>query len=161
MVIVSAKVSKRKVLLGLLAAVCVILLLAFFLGDSDAPTEQPALDAQPQQSLDAGSNEERLAFLRSFGWEVSQDPTQTQEVRIPQNFNDVFTRYNQMQQEQGFDLSAYAGKIAKRYVYKITNDTGGSQDHYATLLVYRNKIIGGDVTSTAQGGAMHGFTMPG
>lgn len=161
MVIVSAKISKRKILLGILAAVCVILLLSFLLGKSDEPAQQPQAQTQEQvRTLDGGSNEERLAFLQSYGWEVSQTPTETQEVRIPLEFNEVFTRYNQMQQEQGFDLSDFAGKTAKRYVYAVTNYPGGSQDFYATVLVHKNKIIGGDVTSTAQGGAMHGFQMP-
>lgn len=157
MMIVSAKVSKRKILTGLIVAVGVILLLVFLCSkaaESDASAESPA------QTLEASTNEERIAYLASFGWQVQETPAETQEVRIPEEFNDVFTRYNQLQQSQGFDLSDYAGKAAKRYVYAITNYPGGSQDYYATVLVYKNKIIGGDVTSTAEGGTMHGFTMP-
>ena len=155
MVIVSAKVSKRKILTGVIAAVCVIVLLVvLFSKAGDSTTEEPVQTGQ------AATNEERIAFLNSFGWEVNETPTETQEVRIPEEFNDVFTRYNQLQQSQGYDLAEYAGKAVKRYVYAITNYPGGSQDHYATLLVYKNKIIGGDVTSTAQGGGMHGFAMP-
>lgn len=163
MVIVSAKISKRKVLIGILAAVCVILLLSFLLKKSDEPAGTPQTREQTQEqarSPEGGSNDERLAFLNSFGWEADPTPTETQEVRIPQEFNDVFTRYNQLQQEQGFDLSEFAGKTAKRYVYALTNHPDGSANHYATILVHKNKIIGGDVTSTGQGGSMHGFEMP-
>jgi hypothetical protein len=32
---------------------------------------------------------------------------------------------------------------------------------YATLLVYKNQIIGGDITDTAASGRIHGFKMPG
>jgi len=164
MVIVSAKVSKQKILLGLLIAVCVIVLLVFLVGKSEESTPQTETQEQAQptvQSLNGGTNDERIAFLASFGWEVEPTPSETQEVRIPQEFNDVFTRYNQIQQEQGFDLSEFAGKTAKRYVYSISNYPDGSIDHYATILVHKNKIIGGDVTSSAQGGTMHGFAMPG
>ena len=121
---------------------------------------QPAPETDPAQALSAGSNEDRIAYLQSFGWQVQETPTETQEVRIPEEVNDVFTRYNQLQQSQGFDLSRYGGKAVKRYVYTITNSPGGSQDHCATVLVYRNKIIGGDVASRAEGGRMHGFAMP-
>lgn len=159
MVIVSAKVSKRKILLGLVIAICVVILLSFLIGRSEEPSQAPTQQTV-EQDLDGGSNEKRLGFLKSYGWEVSQTPTETQEVRIPQEFNDVFTRYNELQKAQGFDLQAFAGKTAKRYVYAITNYPGGSQDHYATVLVHKNKIIGGDVTSTAEGGSMHGFEMP-
>ena len=162
MVIVSAKISKRKVLIGILAAVCVILLLSFLLKKSEEPTQNPQIPEQAQaQNLEGGSNDDRLAFLNSYGWEVDATPTETQEVRIPQEFNDVFTRYNELQKEQGFDLSEFAGKTAKRYVYAVTNYPGGSSDHFATVLVHKNKIIGGDVTSTGQGGSMHGFELPG
>lgn len=157
MVIVSAKVSKRKILIGIAAAVCVIALLAFLCTKAEQPS-QP--EEAPAQSLKAATNEDRIAFLASFGWQVREAPTETQEVRIPKEFNEVFTRYNQLQQSQGFDLSDYAGKAAKRYVYAITNYPGGSSDYYATVLVCQNKIIGGDVTSAAAGGSMHGFAMP-
>ena len=157
MVIVSAKVSKRKILIGIVAAVCIIALLVVLCRKAYQPA-QP--EETPAQTLKAATNEDRLAFLASFGWQVREAPTETQEVRIPKEFNEVFTRYNQLQQSQGFDLSDYAGKTAKRYVYAITNYPGGSQDFYATVLVCQNKIIGGDVTSTAEGGAMHGFAMP-
>lgn len=158
MVIVSAKISKRKVLLGLLAAVCVILLLALLLGKADEPALQPS--EEQTVTLNGGSNEERLAFLQSYGWQAEVTPTETQEVRIPQEFNEVFTRYNELQKEQGFDLSEYAGKTAKRYVYALTNHPDNSDTHYATILVHKNKIIGGDVASSAQGGSLHGFKMP-
>ena len=159
MMIVSAKVSKRKLLLGLLAAVCVIVLLAVLLEKSEAPA-QPSMEAESAQSLAGGTNEERIAYLQTFGWQVTQTPSETQEVRIPEEFNEVFARYNQLQQSQGFDLTQYGGKAVKRYVYPITNYPGGSQDYCATVLVYRNKIIGGDVASKADGGSIHGFAMP-
>ena len=154
MMIVSAKLSKRKILAGLLAAAGVIALLVVLLTAS----EEPAAPSEPTASptLDAATNEDRVAFLRSFGWQVSETPTETQEVRIPEEFNEVFTRYNQLQLSQGFDLSRQAGKAAKRYVYTISNHPDGT-DYRATVLVYRNKIIGGDIS---KGGKIHGFDMP-
>lgn len=156
MMIVSAKLSKRKILIGLLMAAAVIFLLVLLLGKSGAPAAE-----EPGPATQAATNEERIAFLQSFGWQVRETPVETQEVRIPEEFNEVFTRYNQLQQSMGFDLSAYAGKPAKRYVYAITNYPDGSPDYFATVLVHKNRVIGGDVNSTAEGGRMHGFSMPG
>lgn len=157
MMIVSAKVSKRKLLTGVLAAVGVILLLVFLTGRADANTETDP-DA-PAVSDEVATNQQRLAFLQSYGWEVSETPEETQEVRIPDTFNEVFTRYNQLQQSQGYDLEPYAGKAVKRYVYRILNHPDGP-DHFATLLISKNEVIGGDVTGTGHGGSMHGFQMP-
>ena len=75
---------------------------------------------------------------------------------IPAQFNDVYTAYNVMQQAQGFDLEPYAGQICTQYVYKVENHPGDDQV-YATLLVYGDEIIGGDIASTAVDGFMHGF----
>ena len=47
-----------------------------------------------------------------------------------------------------------------RYVYKINNYPGATEPVYATLLVYKNQIIGGDVTDTAAKGHIRGFKMP-
>ena len=60
----------------------------------------------------------------------------------------------------GYDLSAFAGKTVMRYVYKIINFPGATEPVYATLLVYKNQVIGGDVTDTAAKGAVRGFSMP-
>ena len=157
MMIVSAKVSKRKFLTGLLIAAAVIALLVVLCDKADASGE-----GTPQTQVvesKASTNEERLTFLRSFGWVVTDVPTETQEVRIPEEFNEVFTRYNQLQQSQGYDLSPFAGKVVKRYVYQINNHPNGA-DYYATVLIYKNQIIGGDITGTGAGGTIHGFNMP-
>ena len=157
MMIVSAKVSKRKLLTGVIAAVGVILLLVFLCGRADAEASDT-----PEGTVttnEVATNQQRLAFLQSFGWEVSEAPEETQEVRIPETFNEVFTRYNQLQQSQGYDLEPFAGKSAKRYVYRILNHPNGA-DYFATLLIHKDEVIGGDITGTGQGGSMHGFAMP-
>lgn len=41
------------------------------------------------------------------------------EVIIPQDFNSVYEKYNEIQKKSVFDLSNYAGKPAKRYTYSI------------------------------------------
>lgn len=157
MMIVSAKVSKRKFLTGLLVAVGLIALVAALCSRADASDSSAAED--PAATGKASTNEERLAFLHAFGWEVEDAPTETQEVRIPEEFNDVFTRYNELQKAQGYDLEPYAGKSVKRYVYRITNHPDGPE-RYATILIHKNEIIGGDVTGSGEGGRIHGFQMP-
>ena len=47
-----------------------------------------------------------------------------------------------------------------RYVYQINNYPGATAPVYATVLVYKDKIIGGDVTDTSPGGKLQGFKMP-
>ena len=82
------------------------------------------------------------------------------QVRIPEKTTEVYDRYNALQKSQGFDLTAYAGKNVMRYVYKINNFPGATEPVYATLLVYKNQIIGGDITNTGTKGHIQGFKMP-
>lgn len=103
------------------------------------------------------TNDQRIAFIGSFGWEVNPEAAEVMEVIIPKEFDDVYKEYNSIQKMQGCDLSQYAGKRCKRYSYEILNYPGGATDVRVNLLVYNNKIIGGDVCTLQAGGFMHGF----
>ena len=80
-----------------------------------------------------------------------------EEVQIPGTFDEVYGNYNQMQLEQGFDLEKYAGERVRRYSYPLTNYPNSGDDIRANLLVYRGKIIGGDISSQIEGGFSTGF----
>ena len=145
--VVSLKANRKRILAFILLAAIVAGACFFLTGRGEEEARQP---------IPGGTNEERVAFLESFGWQVQAEPTETREVMIPAQFNDVYTAYNVMQQAQGFDLEPYAGQICTQYVYKVENHPGDDQV-YATLLVYGDEIIGGDIASTAVDGFMHGF----
>ena len=153
MMIMTAKVDLKKILtiLGIVAAL--ILGIIWLLGDSgaDTATAAPA----------AANNEQRVKFLTDFGWEVTSTPTETSQVKIPDSPSEAFDRYCLLQKSNGFDLAPYAGKNVMRYVYQINNYPGATAPVYATLLVYKNQIIGGDITDTSAQGQIRGFQMLG
>ena len=151
MMVMTAKVDFKKIMLGLAAAAALILALILLLGGND--TTQTAAPAP-------SANDGRVKFLTDFGWDVTTSPAESGRVRIPDQHSEVFDRYNTLQKGQGYDLSKYAGKTVMRYVYKINNYPGATDPVYATLLVYKNQIIGGDVTDTAAKGHIRGFKMP-
>lgn len=152
MFVLTAKLSKPKLIaagLILLAAVLLIVILALS-GDDNAP------------SLPAGStNDQRLAYLATYGWSVNAMPSESQKVKIPDTTdNAVFSRYNDLQKSQGFDLTDYAGKEVMRYVYEVLNYPDATEKVYASILVFEGYIIGGDITDTATDGLIHGFSAP-
>ena len=106
--------------------------------------------------LSAGTNEERVAFLQQFGWKVNPEPVEIKDVAIPQKFSDVYVQYNNIQKEQGLDLEPYSGKTCKQWVYCVTNYPQVT-DIRATLLVFDNKIVGGDLSTAELDGFMTGF----
>lgn len=146
MMIMTAKVNIKKVLIALAAAAGVILALILLLGggSSSQPTAAPSL----------ASNDGRVQFLQNLGWQVNASPAESGQVRIPKEQNQIFTRYNDLQKSAGYDLSQYAGKTVMRYVYKVTNFPGATEPVYATLLMYKDQVIGGDITDTAAKGTM-------
>lgn len=103
------------------------------------------------------TNEDRVKFLAQFGWQVDPEAVESVEVTIPEEFDKIFTAYNELQKRQGLDLSKFKKKNVQRYTYKITNYDGYSGTVYANILVYRNKVIGGDVCSADVSGFMHGL----
>ena len=105
-------------------------------------------------------NKDRLEFISQFGWKVSEEPLETVEVTVPESFDTVYLGYNEMQQEQGLNLAKYKCKTVTRYTYKVTNYPEYDGTVYLSLLVYKNKIVGGDVCSADVNGFVHGFAAP-
>ena len=150
MLVMTAKVNKKRIGIIAVAVIAVIVAVTMLLGGG----------SQSVASTNAvTNNDDRVQFLTSFGWEVVNSPAETSQVRIPANSSEVFTRYNALQQSQGYDLSDYQGKTVMRYVYKIKNYPGATEPVYATILIAGNQVIGGDVTDTSATGVIQGFAM--
>lgn len=154
MLVMTTRFDMKKIAVVLAAVVALIAGLILLLGGDDSGSVTPtATDT-------VTTNDDRVKFLTDFGWEVAASPAETSQVRIPEESSQVFERYNALQKSQGYDLTAYAGKTVMRYVYKIQNYPGATEPVYATLLIYKNQVIGGDVTDTAAKGQIRGFQMP-
>lgn len=150
--VLTAKVDFKKLIIILAAAAALILALLLLVGGK----EETAQTAAPSLS----GNDGRVQFLKDLGWEVAASPVESTQVRIPEETSEVFDRYNTLQKGQGYDLSQYGGKKVMRFVYKIENYPGATAPVYATMLVYKNQLIGGDITDTSPGGKIQGFHMP-
>ena len=148
MMVMTAKVDMKKILmiLGAIALGIILLVMLFRGGDESTTTAAPVTN-----------NDSRVEFLQQQGWEVSTSPAESGQVRIPQDASEMFSRYNDLQKSQGYDLTKYAGKTVMRYVYRVNNYPDATEPVYATVLVYKNKIIGGDITNTAPDGTMQGI----
>ena len=155
MFVVTAKVSKTKIALlitGLVAIVVAIAILA------SCGRKKPGMEATEKN---ADCNEARITFLSQYGWQVGEQPMQTQQVRIPsEEGNEVFDRYNELQKSQGYDLTQFGGKTVSRYVYEVLNYPDTEGPVYATLFVADGTVIGGDITDASPQGAVHGFQKP-
>lgn len=111
-------------------------------------------------SLKAATNEERAAFFDRFGWKISDEPVEVKETAIPEEFDETYSEYNELQKTQNMNLEKYKGTRVKFWSYDILNYPGYENKEgvvRGNLLTYDGKIIGGDICSTELDGFMHGF----
>lgn len=154
MFVYSIKSKHVKVVLLLLFVVFTVISL-FVLSRDSAQTGRGG-----NVTLKASTHEERMAFLSQYGWEIDEEPIEVREVIIPEEFDDTYTAYNEIQKNQGFDLTVYAGMRVKRWTYTVKNYTGYENREciHANILVYDGIVVGGDICSVELDGFMHGFT---
>ncbi len=151
----SFRMSKRELLIIAIGAAA-FLITVFLLLFPSGSRETSAL-AESGFTLEADGTDGRMKFLSQFGWQCEPEPVSVKEVIIPAKFNDVYTGYNELQKQQGFDLQRYSGRRVKLWTYRVTNYPGGLSDVVANLLILDGKVIGGDISSSLLDGFMHGF----
>lgn len=152
MLIRSIKIHRPKLLAGMLAAAVIAAIAAVWVF---APHGKPAV-------RELNSETKRQAFLDEMGWEVGDTFDSAKTVLIPDDWNDVYEQYNNIQLQQGFDLTAYKGRRVDIYTYKIKNYPGheGEEGIICDLMICDGQLIGGDVCSTALDGFMQGLKCP-
>ncbi|MBQ1388745.1 MAG: DUF4830 domain-containing protein [Clostridia bacterium] len=103
----------------------------------------------------AETSEQRIAFLRRLSYSPAPDTEELEQIVIPVEFGDVYTNYNELQKESGGDLSRYKGAQCIRCSYQ-DEETGNFLD----LIIYENRIIGGDECTRELDGEMWPLRMP-
>ena len=93
MMVLTAKVDLKKTLtiIGIIAAVLIAGIWVFGGDDTATATAVPPVS----------TNDGRVSFLTSFGWNVTPSPTESSQIRIPEENSEVFERYNTLQKSQG------------------------------------------------------------
>jgi hypothetical protein len=154
MFVFSVKQKQIKLVLVIVFVVLSIIIITYLARNGRV---EPA--AAGGRSVSAATAEERIAFLKQYGCEVDENSAEVTEVIIPEEFDEVYSSYNDIQLAQGFDLTKYAGRRVKRWTYTVTNypDYEGKLCIRANMLVLDNKVIGGDICSVELDGFMHGF----
>ncbi len=106
------------------------------------------------------SAEDARSFLEQFGWQTDPAPVESGSFTLPSDFDRALAGYNEIQRAQGLDLSKYTKKTVTRYTFTVTNYKGYEGTVYANVIVYKNKVVGGDISSASPDGFLHGFSAP-
>ena len=100
-------------------------------------------------------NDKNRRFLSRYGIKTENKPVSFEEIEIPKSFDSVYEGYNIMQITAGLDLSAYKGKKAVRYTYKILNFPEKC-DTFANVICVNGKPVAGDICCPK----LDGFLLP-
>ncbi len=95
------------------------------------------------------TNEDRVTYLNSLGYEIDEGFLESKEIMIPEVFNEVYINYNDLQKQAGFNLEAYKGCPAVLHKYKLSGS-----EKYVNLITYNGEVIGGDISSPEINGEM-------
>ncbi len=154
MFVYTVRASTLKFIAVITASAAAIVSLVLFLPkyEFSAETSAPAVIERKIRGED-GVKE----FLSQYGWEATELVDRA-EVTVPSQFDAVYEEYNTLQKKQGFDLSKYRRKTVTRYTYLINNYKDHKGTVLADVIVYKNKVIGGDICSADVNGFVHGFS---
>ncbi len=158
MFIYTAKLHRKRIILGAAALVLVCGFLATFAGmHSLWGAQSTAATATSPKGLK--TNEDRLEYLSQFGWSLSPEAVTVEEIKLPDTFDSSYDEYLAWQAQQGFSLDKFAGKQVKRYTYQIS-DYPNQKNVMISLLIHKNTAIGGEVFLADTGEMLHGLARP-
>lgn len=151
MFVCTIKASSIKFFTAILFSAAVLVGIVAFVPsiDSTGETAVAMLDYKGVATV-----EEQLRFLAELGYEAKSIPVFTDEVTVPRVFDSVYEKYNDIQKAQGLNLEKYKGKTVLRYTYELKET---EEDAYVTLLIYKNRIVGADVTVMGEKGTVKGL----
>lgn len=152
-------------------SLCVVTVIALGLLIAFMPTVSKPIEASDKSALTVSKNEDNIvygkiknvndmnSFIKKLGWQVEENPIEIVDVQIPNEFNNVYLKYNEIQKSQGLNLEKYKGKVAKRYTYVIKNYPNTTETVYLNIIILKNKVIAGDVCSADVSGFVHGMSI--
>ncbi len=154
MLIVTTKISKKKLLCSAII-LCTVIIggIGIFQSTLDVEATQGILTTAKIKTA-----EERVEFLSELGLTVEPVPLEVLNVVIPQEFDEVYTAYNELQKDCGYNLEKYKGKEVELFKFRVLDHPSGELEVYVNLLIYKNKVIGGDISSAKLDGFVTGLT---
>ena len=88
MMILTAKVDFKKIMLILVAVAAVLLTLILIFGNRS--------EASATTSGSLSANDSRVKFLEGFGWEVTPAPKESTQVKIPDETSELISQLKEV-----------------------------------------------------------------
>lgn len=162
MFVYSFKASKLKVILSVVICAAIAAAVIMLMPQTEHSVSVNGGRYDRKISFDGiKSTEDLVKFAENLGYSVDAKPVEEAEVKIPSKFDAVLEKYNDIQKSQGFNMGKYKNKTAVRYTFRVTALPDGEEmpkeDVLLTLIVLKDKIIGGDLYFTGENGQVKPF----
>lgn len=148
MYVVNLKWCKKNAVAVVIIAALVLALIVFLVARGGGE--------KAVQNGNIRTNEDRVAYLKSLGWECDPECVAQKTTVIPREFDEVYSQYNEIQLVQGFDLSNYCGMEVTLYAYRVLNFEDDSGTVFIQLVMCGSEVIAGDIHSAS----VDGFMLP-
>lgn len=145
------RIDKKGIVALIVAVAVVVFVILKFVVFGTASTAYCSTVGEYQLEITADFTTED--FLKQFDIEVDKSSQQKVSITIPSEFNDVYQKYNNLQQSQGLDLAGYKGENAERYTYNVTNYPNDI-DIKVNIIICDNRVIAGDLCTVTLDGVM-------
>lgn len=150
------KSKKAKVLLFAIALVLCLFIVFTCVSVFDyTPKSTANIDGFGEYSTVVKTVEQTQQFAEQFY--KTEELYTLQEVYVPIKFNEKYEQYNQVQKAQGLDLEPYKGEKCKLYVYLLSDFEIDGEQAFMSVMVYRDRVIGGDISAFKEGSAWYTF----
>lgn len=165
MFVFSLKASKLKYLLSAVICAAVAVIVILLMPDTEHSVSVNGTVSEYEQGkirFDGIKDKDGvIRFVESLGYKVDADNVETVEVKIPSKTDAVLEEYNNLQKSQGFNLMKYKNKDAVRYTFKVKElpdeQTLPEDDVLLTVIMYKDKVIGGDLYFTGSDARLSGI----
>ena len=166
MFVFSLKASKLKYLLSAILCVAVAVFVITLMPDTEHSvsvngTVSEYKDSKKIRFDDIDDKEDVVEFAESLGYGVDDSRAEVVEVKLPSKADAVLEEYNNLQKSQGFNLMKYKNKTVVRYTFPVTKlpdeQTLQADPVLLTIIVYKDKVIGGDLYFTGNNSRVTGI----
>ena len=105
MYVIHMRFTRRKILLAAAALVLVTGMTLLLAGCFRS--------AAPREAVTLATNEQRVAYLESLGWQVLPEPVATMDLQLPEDLKAQWGDYLKLQTQQGMPMADCAGQVVR------------------------------------------------
>ena len=106
--------------------------------------------AAPCEAATLATNEQRVAYLESLGWQVLPEPVATMDLQLPEDLKAQWGDYLKLQTQQGMPMADCAGQVVRRFTYTVTNYPDVPDGVQVNLFTCGDRLVGGDIIATGE-----------